>query len=224
MPGVPRAHQPGSHRDGRPPRYHASAGRTPVAATTGPPMCSSSLGRDLSLTCGRTWPPKASRSMTRRCVNWTPLHHGQTIRLVRCQAMTTARDSERVRIAVVTGGAGARGRTPHRRPRPRRVRRLRSVVRGVHPGLRGRGAGALRALQRVRPLRRGIRPGNQHRRRRCDVAPCAGRQYRIGRARPGVRWWHGGTKLRAPQLPRARYCSFNRRSVRTISMIAWTVS
>ena len=92
------------------------------------------------------------------------------------------------------------------------------------PGLRGRGAGALRALRRVCPLRRGIRPGDQHRRRRCDVAPCARHQYRIGRARPGVRCWHGGTKLRAPQLPRARYCSFNRRSVRTISMIAWTVS
>ena len=71
------------------------------------------------------------------------------------------------------------------------------------PGLRGRGAGALRALRRVCPLRRGIRPGDQHRRRRCDVAPCAGRQYRIGRARPGVRCWHGGTKLRAPQRPRA---------------------
>jgi hypothetical protein len=36
MPGEPRAHQPGSHRDGRPPRYHASAGRTPVASATGP--------------------------------------------------------------------------------------------------------------------------------------------------------------------------------------------
>jgi hypothetical protein len=173
-----------------------------------PRTCCSSLGTGSVAHLRENWPPKASRSMTRRCAYWTLLHHGQTIRLERYEAMTTARDSERVRIAVVTGGAGARGRTPYRRPRPRRVRRLRSVVRGVHPGLRGRGAGALRALRRVRPLRRGIRPGDQHRRRRCDVAPCAGRQYRIGRARPGVRWWHGGTKVRAPQLPRARYCSF----------------
>ena len=35
-PAEPRAHQPGSHRDGGPPRYHVSAGRTPVAAAAGP--------------------------------------------------------------------------------------------------------------------------------------------------------------------------------------------
>src|SRR6266498_3754325 len=38
------------------------------------------------------------------------------------------------------------------------------------------------------------------------------------------RRWRRAARLRAPQLPRARYCSFSRRSVRTISMIAWTVS
>jgi hypothetical protein len=37
------------------------------------------------------------------------LHHGQTIRLERYEAMTTALDSLRGRIAVVTGGAGAIG-------------------------------------------------------------------------------------------------------------------
>jgi hypothetical protein len=72
-----------------------------------PQMCSSSLGRDLSLTCGRTWPPKASRSMTRRCANWTPLHHGQTIRLVRCQAMTTGRGEVQELAAVSTAGTKA---------------------------------------------------------------------------------------------------------------------
>jgi hypothetical protein len=51
--------------------------------------------------------------MTRRCANWTPLHHGQTIRLERYEAMTTVRDSLRGRIAVVTGGAGAIGTQFH---------------------------------------------------------------------------------------------------------------
>ena len=59
-----------------------------------PRTCSSSLGPDLSATCGRTWPPKASRSMTRRCANWTPWHHGQTIRLERYEAMTYLGRSE----------------------------------------------------------------------------------------------------------------------------------
>src|SRR5205809_76466 len=45
--------------------------------------------------------------MTRRCANWTPLHHGQTTRLERYEAMTTALDSLRGRIAVVTGGVRA---------------------------------------------------------------------------------------------------------------------
>jgi len=35
-PGQPHAHQPGGHPDSRPPRYHAGAGRTPVAAAAGP--------------------------------------------------------------------------------------------------------------------------------------------------------------------------------------------
>jgi diketogulonate reductase-like aldo/keto reductase len=56
-----------------------------------------------------TWPPNAWRSMTRRCATWTPLHHGQTIRLKRCEAMTTAQDSARGRTAVVTACAGAIG-------------------------------------------------------------------------------------------------------------------
>jgi hypothetical protein len=41
--------------------------------------------------------------------NLTPLHHGQTIRLKRCEAMTTSQDSARGRTAVITAGAGAIG-------------------------------------------------------------------------------------------------------------------
>jgi hypothetical protein len=47
------------------------------------------------------------RPMTSRCATWTPLHHGRTIRLQRCDAMMTVQDSAPGQTGVVTACAGA---------------------------------------------------------------------------------------------------------------------
>jgi hypothetical protein len=119
MPGEPRAHQPGRLETA------ARLGITPAQAAL---LWLLQLAPNVLLLPGTGSVAHLRENLAaegialddERCANWTPLHHGQTIRLVRCQAMTTARDFERVRIAAVTGGAGARGRPLYRRPRPRR--------------------------------------------------------------------------------------------------------
>jgi hypothetical protein len=95
---------------GQPPALVSLRRRSHSSGCYGWPQCAAHpRGPALSPTCGKAWPPNAWRSMTRRSATWTPLHHGQTIRLKRCKAMTTAQDSARGRTAVVTPCAARSG-------------------------------------------------------------------------------------------------------------------